>query len=59
MKEVVRYSNAKVTIHIPKLSQEERKIRLGILKGATQGLLMELMKEGNINNDKDKQKMES
>jgi ribosome recycling factor len=60
MKEVVMtYSDAVVTIHIPELSKEERCRRMKQLKGAAQGLLMELMKvEGNINNDKDKQKME-
>ena len=55
----MNYPNAKITIHIPELSQEERSRRMEKLKGATKGLLMELMKqEGNINNDKDKQKME-
>jgi hypothetical protein len=61
MKEVVMtYSDAIVTIHIPELSKEERSRRMKQLKGATQGLLMELLKlEGkNINNDKDTKKME-
>ena len=60
MKEVVMtYSDAIVTIHIPELSDEERSRRMKQLKGATQGLLMELMKaEGNINNDTNIKKME-
>lgn len=60
MKEVVMtYSDAIVTIHIPELSKEERSRRMKQLKGATQGLLMELLKlEGNISNDKDTKKME-
>ena len=53
------YSDAIVTIHIPDLSDEERSRRMKQLKGATQGLLMELIKKGNdINNDKDTKKME-
>lgn len=60
MKEVVMtYSDAVVTIHIPELSKEERSRRMKQLKGAAQGLLMELLRqEGNINNDKDTKKME-
>lgn len=53
------YSDAVVTIHIPELSKEERSRRMKQLKGAAQGLLMELLRqEGNINNDKDTKKME-
>ena len=60
MKEVVmNYSDAIVKVHIPDLSQEERSRRMNILKGAAQGLLMDLLKqEGNINNDTNIKKME-
>ena len=60
MKEVVMtYSDAIVKVHIPELSKEERSRRMKQLKGAAQGLLMELMKaEGNINNDTNIKKME-
>lgn len=55
----MNYPDAVVTVHIPELSKDERSRRMKQLMGATQGLLMELMKlEGNINNDKDKQTME-
>lgn len=47
------YSNAIVRVHIPKLSKEERNIRMERLKKATQGLLMELIKKGTNINDKD------
>lgn len=53
------YPNAKITVHIPELSKEERSRRMKQLERAAQGLLMELIKqERNINNDKDKQKVE-
>ena len=53
------YPNAKITVHIPELSKEERNRRMKQLERAAQGLLMELIKqERNINNDKDKQKVE-
>lgn len=59
MKEkIFTYPNAIIKVHIPELSKEERSRRMKQLKKATQGLLMEYMKEGNINNDKDTKKME-
>ena len=53
------YSNAIVKVYIPDLSQEERKRRMEILKKATQGLMIDLMKKGNNINDKDIKKVES
>ena len=50
---IYTYSNAIVKVHIPKLNQEERKIRMKRLEGATEGLLMELIKKGININDKD------
>lgn len=42
------YPNAIVRVHIPKLSKEERNIRMERLKKATQGLLMNCIRtEGN------------
>ena len=62
MGEIIRifeYPNAKVTVHIPELSEEERSRRMNILKRAAEGLLMDsIRRERNINNDKDKQKVE-
>lgn len=53
------YPNAKVTVHIPELSEEERSRRMNILKRAAEGLLMDsIRRERNINNDKDIKKVE-
>jgi hypothetical protein len=53
------YPDAKITIHIPELSQEERSRRMKILMGAAQGLLMDSMRtEGKGINDKNTKKME-
>lgn len=53
------YPNAKITVHIPELSEEERNRRMKQLERAAQGLLMELIKqERNINNDKITKSME-
>ena len=53
------YPNAKVTVHIPELSQEERSIRMKQLKGATQGLLIDSIRtERKSINDKNIKGME-
>jgi ribosome recycling factor len=53
------YPNAKITVHIPELSKEERNRRMKQLERAAQGLLMEFIKqERNINNDKITKSME-
>jgi ribosome recycling factor len=53
------YPNAKITVHIPELSEEERNRRMKQLERAAEGLLMELIKqERNINNDKITKSME-
>jgi hypothetical protein len=42
------FSNATVTVHIPEFSSK----RMEELKGATEGLLIDLIKKGQFNNDK-------
>lgn len=48
------FSNATVTVHIPEFSSK----RMEELKGVTEGLLMDLIKKGQFNNDKNIKKME-
>lgn len=55
----MNYPDAKITIHIPELSKEERCRRMKILMGAAQGLLMDSMRtEGKGINDKNIKGME-
>ena len=45
---IYTYPNAIIKVHIPKLSKEERNVRMERLKKATQGLLMNSIRtEGN------------
>ena len=48
------FSNATVTVHIPEFSSK----RMEELKGATEGLLIDLIKKGQLNNDKITKSME-
>ena len=56
---IFEYPNARITVHIPELSQEERNRRMNILKRAAEGLLIDSIRtERKSINDKNIKGME-